>query len=567
MLPDSDLASLMLYHAHTLSIAPTHTIPRPLTLLELADAALALLAAHVCQRFIHPLSLPLPECPPDSQGQPRRPIWGGPVALALRAFGTADSPTRGVHGARGPLCVESPSISVSIPALPLLASPPAQANTNILCLYHYYLTFVTLQRLGAIAGISQHTHCTSILPTPYAHSTRFRPDSWLCLMYDGQPHNQHFRCNHAKLGSLQHHAIRRGHCANGAGSYYSREFPDDPLTPARVQILVIERARTGAHRWIKPFGGGFQGFLGSNFMIPPYVFPPRPNRLRARVRTYHPYPRNFLAALPCHGVPSKLGRNLRLPFNDSGVTESVTADALTNVIKTKILDRLDPKKVSAIAVDGGPNIRAAKKGIHALFCWILNIYDPSHNLNLFMKDIGRLFQKFLTHPRISTFMSNPPAFISLTTAPAHAILALEEQYVACADVFYAWVCIACSFEHLFATNTYLQRYRAQVIKLFNVRFEQMTSESSRNIFLFAYFLHPKYRQYGALHPVMPAVQDRPLAKEEYPQLFRIMLKSALNILKGETERTGKFTGNAPAVALVSQLTAWAYNREPFRSTS
>jgi hypothetical protein len=65
---------------------------------------------------------------------------------------------------------------------------------------------------------------------------------------------------------------------------------------------------------------------------------------------------------------------------------------------------------------------------------------------------------------------------------------------------------------------------------------------------------------------MPAVQDRPLTKE-YPQLFRTMLKSALNILKGETERTGKFTGNAAAVALVSQLTAWAYNREPFRSTT
>jgi hypothetical protein len=59
----------------------------------------------------------------------------------------------------------------------------------------------------------------------------------------------------------------------------------------------------------------------------------------------------------------------------------------------QILDRVDPKKISAIAGDGGPNVRAAKKGIHALFCWILNIYDPSHNLNLFMKDIGRLFQK------------------------------------------------------------------------------------------------------------------------------------------------------------------------------
>ncbi|KAJ6449305.1 hypothetical protein C8R47DRAFT_999260, partial [Mycena vitilis] len=55
---------------------------------------------------------------------------------------------------------------------------------------------------------------------------------------------------------------------------------------------------------------------------------------------------------------------------------------------------------SAIAGDGGPNVRVAKRLIVALFPWILNIYDPchnltSHNLNLFMKDLGALFKKEL----------------------------------------------------------------------------------------------------------------------------------------------------------------------------
>jgi hypothetical protein len=57
------------------------------------------------------------------------------------------------------------------------------------------------------------------------------------------------------------------------------------------------------------------------------------------------------------------------------------------------VDRVDPKKISAVGCDGGSNVHSAKKAIHALFCWILNIYDPCHNVNLFMKDIGRLFQK------------------------------------------------------------------------------------------------------------------------------------------------------------------------------
>ncbi|KAJ7770189.1 hypothetical protein DFH07DRAFT_735626, partial [Mycena maculata] len=221
---------------------------------------------------------------------------------------------------------------------------------------------------------------------------------------------------------------------------------------------------------------------------------------------------------------------------------------------------------SAFAGDGGPNVRLAKKLIHALFAWILNIYDPCHNLSLFMKDIGALFKKdvlvlvagvsnyfsklnygtsqldaarkdlkitqgiktssetrFSTShiqskaiqtcmpaihkcietgttkkllpfvsdtPEHYTFMSKLSAFIMLTTAPANTILALEGQYINCAEVFYAWVCMAWSLERLFETVAYLQTYRARVIGLYNARFAQMMSESSYHIFLFAYFMHP-----------------------------------------------------------------------------
>ncbi|KAF8146576.1 hypothetical protein K438DRAFT_1627686, partial [Mycena galopus ATCC 62051] len=50
---------------------------------------------------------------------------------------------------------------------------------------------------------------------------------------------------------------------------------------------------------------------------------------------------------------------------------------------------------SAIAGDGGPNVRACKRIIVGLFPWVLNIYDPCHNLNLMMKDLGALFKKDL----------------------------------------------------------------------------------------------------------------------------------------------------------------------------
>ncbi|KAJ3777252.1 hypothetical protein FB446DRAFT_718062 [Lentinula raphanica] len=66
---------------------------------------------------------------------------------------------------------------------------------------------------------------------------------------------------------------------------------------------------------------------------------------------------------------------------------------------------------------------------------------------------------------------------------------------------------------------------------------------------------------------MPVVHNRPLTKDEYPALFRTMLKSALHILNGERARTGKFTKDTAATKLVAQLTAWAYNHDPFGNSS
>ncbi|KIM40875.1 hypothetical protein M413DRAFT_55098, partial [Hebeloma cylindrosporum] len=228
-------------------------------------------------------------------------------------------------------------------------------------------------------------------------------------------------------------------------------------------------------------------------------------------------------------------------------------------------------KYSAIVGDGGPNVRAAKIRLHARFKWILNIYDPCHNLNLFLKDLGKLFKPTLstvsgianyfgksnygTHhldeqrkkegvregvkscseTRFSSsymqvlsvqtcmnaikncvqagtlkfdtaakllpyikdgtdhfrFMIEMSGFVQLLSSGANAILTLEGQNTTCADVFYAWVCIAYHVEHVLSSPTVgLIHLRGEVIAIYNHRFKQMMTESSYNLFLLAYYLHP-----------------------------------------------------------------------------
>ncbi|KAJ7145444.1 hypothetical protein C8R43DRAFT_823980, partial [Mycena crocata] len=228
---------------------------------------------------------------------------------------------------------------------------------------------------------------------------------------------------------------------------------------------------------------------------------------------------------------------------------------------------------SAVVGDGGPNVRAAKKRISETYCWILNIYDPCHNLNLFLKDLGKLFKAelgiisaisnffgklnlgtaqlaaererqgiktgmksasetcfgttfiqsravqlcmpalvvcvasgtiqfataatkrilpYLTPGRQHyTFLSQLDSMVKLLEAGVNGITTLEGQNTTCADVFFVWVTIAWHLEKLLGDfSSGLTPYRDKVIAIYNNRFEQMMTESSHNIFLLAYFLHP-----------------------------------------------------------------------------
>ncbi|KAJ6607886.1 hypothetical protein B0H10DRAFT_1816953 [Mycena sp. CBHHK59/15] len=247
--------------------------------------------------------------------------------------------------------------------------------------------------------------------------------------------------------------------------------------------------------------------------------------------------------------------------------------------RNQILETFDLRKYSAITGDGGPNVRSAKCMIVKMFPWIINIYDPCHNLNLMMKDLGKLFKKDLgfvsalsnyfgksnigtyhlteerakmnigegmksaSDTRFSTtyiqtlavqtcmpainscyragkllfdtkavlgetsvhyaFMSGLTTIIQLMSSIANGILTLEGQNTTCADVFFIWVCIAWHLEKVLADPmSSAGCYRAQVIQIYNERFEQMMTESSCNIFLLSYFLHPSTSFNQGEHSIM-----------------------------------------------------------------
>lgn len=174
------------------------------------------------------------------------------------------------------------------------------------------------------------------------------------------------------------------------------------------------------------------------------------------------------------------------------------------------------------------------------------------------------------------------AFIQLLSSGANAILTLEGQNTTCADVFYAWVCIAFHLEQVLASPSIgVAHHRGQVIAIYNHRFNQMMSESSHNVFLLSYFLHPceslicaaacvglnmlsVFYQMGGLQLTMPALDEgEKLRKEQYPRLFKTLLSSLLNIFNGEQIRL-QDSGEEAVPHLIQEFIAYAYHREPFR---
>ncbi|KXN92074.1 hypothetical protein AN958_09777 [Leucoagaricus sp. SymC.cos] len=299
---------------------------------------------------------------------------------------------------------------------------------------------------------------------------------------------------------------------------------------------------------------------------------------------------------------------------------SVTGQALLEVAG-RILKDHGPRLYSAVAGDGGPNVRVGKREIQKQYPWILVIYDPCHNLNLLLKDTGKIFKELLTkvtaisnyfgksnygtyqlseeryrlgisegivsalETRFSSsylqaravqacmpaihacmdkktltfntsavriwqnticieiltssqdhykFMGELLAFIQLLAPSANAILTLEGQAINCADVFYAWVCIAWHLEQLLgAPGCDLARYRSRVIEVYNYHFDQMMKESSYEIFLLGYWLHPMFHHNRGIQLNMPILNGQNLEKDRQPELYKQLLKAILCVLKGE----------------------------------
>ena len=174
-------------------------------------------------------------------------------------------------------------------------------------------------------------------------------------------------------------------------------------------------------------------------------------------------------------------------------------------------------------------------------------------------------------------------FVQLLSSGANAILTLEGQNTTCADVFYAWVCIGYHLEHVLASPTVgINHLRGEVITIYNHRFNQMMTETSYNLFLLAYYLHPSeflyfiflppsqltflvFRHHGGLQLTMPALIDgQPPPVAQLPALFKLLLTSALSIFQGEQQRLQK--GGAEMVPFfINEFIAYAYNKDPFRA--
>ncbi|KAK7018294.1 hypothetical protein R3P38DRAFT_1296978 [Favolaschia claudopus] len=154
--------------------------------------------------------------------------------------------------------------------------------------------------------------------------------------------------------------------------------------------------------------------------------------------------------------------------------------------------------------------------------------------------------------------------VQLMAAPANGLLTLEGQNTTCAHVFYVWVIIAWHLEKVLADpSSSAGRHRAEVIQCYNDRFEQMMTESSSNVFLLAYFLHPLFRKCGGLQLTMPANKNADTLKPaQYPSLFVTLFKAAMEILKGEQLRYGK-GGKEEVVKLQKEFIRYAYQQSPF----
>ena len=74
-----------------------------------------------------------------------------------------------------------------------------------------------------------------------------------------------------------------------------------------------------------------------------------------------------------------------------------------------------------------------------------------------------------------------------------------------------------------------------------------------------------FHHHGGFQLSLPMLPDGiALTKEQYPALLKILLRSLLNIYNGEQKRV-QDGGSEMVPKLIHEFTAYAYNKEPFRS--
>ncbi|KAH9940354.1 uncharacterized protein BXZ73DRAFT_98797 [Epithele typhae] len=291
---------------------------------------------------------------------------------------------------------------------------------------------------------------------------------------------------------------------------------------------------------------------------------------------------------------------------------SVTGKALLKVIQQRIFAHFNPTMFSAVAGDGGPNVRLGKQLLVRISPWIINVYDPCHNINLLLKDIGTLFKETL---KVVSGISNFFASSNLSTARLDAerarrgiatgmksasethfgstfiqatalqrcIPAIEacvkagtisfntkaskkfKKYFTPGPARYNLNKVLDSVVALLeagangittlkgqnttcAEDRGLTTHRSDVIALYNKRFLSMMTESSNFIFLVGYVLHPFY----FVHV------------NQMPPLLKCVAQSMLAILMNDQGRTASGS-ETQALKLVEQFKCWILGVTPFHA--
>ncbi|KIK53104.1 hypothetical protein GYMLUDRAFT_250685 [Collybiopsis luxurians FD-317 M1] len=153
---------------------------------------------------------------------------------------------------------------------------------------------------------------------------------------------------------------------------------------------------------------------------------------------------------------------------------------------------------------------------------------------------------------------------------ANSITTLEGQNITHTDVFYVWVTIAWHLEQVLVDlENDVSQYWSQVVQIYNDCFNQMMTETSHQLFLLGYVLHPLYFLNGGLQLAMPLIQDGEMpTHSQYSDLFATICQAALSILSAEHICTGMKNGKKSEFEdLIQQLLHWVYGLPPFTSRS